>query len=293
MMQISWTTPAGVVWDLGDPSLGYFAAAGVAGLGAVPVTITSDARDRGGETIRRIQPGPRLVTLPLCIAADTESAFLALWRALATAFTCTRYAGSGLLTITRADGTIREIDAHYQDGYDGDPDLGITSDVMALTLRCPVPFWRDPNAVVVVNSYDTSGSRDFLSPYPAVSSGSTFGVQTIANTGGVEVWPSWTITGPASEVIATSNTTGQSWTLTPSDPSTGHGDLVLGETVTITTDPETVRGPLGENWIGALDWPGAELWPLLPGDNEIEYTVTGSAAGTSITMDYYPLYETS
>jgi hypothetical protein len=290
---LAWTSPDGVLWNLGQPSLGYFAAQGVKGLGAIPVTFTTDEESRGGELVRNIQPTPRFITLPLCFAGyATHVDFLSAWRELAAAFTSTRYAGPGQLSVIRPDGTVRVIDAYYQDGYDGDPEHGVVDDLMALTLRCPKPWFRDSAAVTVANVHD-SGVRDFLSPYPAVSSGSTLGATAVANAGGVEAWPSWVITGPASEIIATSNTTGESWTLTPSDPSTGHGDLLAGETITITTDPPSVRGPLGENWSGALDWPTAVLWSLRPGENDIEYTVTGSGVTTSISLTYYPQYETA
>jgi len=289
----SWVDPTGVVWDLGTPSLGYFAMAGAKGLGALPVTFASSERERGGEDVDKIQAATRFITLPLCITGSSEAEFEARRDALAAAILSTRYAGPGKLRVRRADGNTRQIDAYYSDGWDSDPDLGITSDVMALTLRCPKPWFQAVDAVTVSRVYDSGGQRDFFSPYPAVSSGSTLGATTITNSGGVEAWPSWTVTGPASSIIATSNTTGESWTLTPSAPSTGHGDLVAGETVTIVTDPCTVRGPSGTNWVGALNWPSAVLWRLLPGPNEITYAVTGSAISTSISLTYYPQYETA
>jgi hypothetical protein len=289
----SWVDPTGVVWDLGTPGLGYFAMSGAKGLGALPVTFTANERERGGEDIQKIQPTTRFVTLPLCIRGADEVEFEARRDALGAAILSTRWAGPGQLRVHRADGTTRQIGAYYADGWDSDADLGITSDVMALTLRCPKPWFEDVDATTISRVYDSGGQRNFFSPYPAVSSGSTLGATTITNASGVEVWPSWTVTGPASSIIATSNTTGESWTLNPSAPSIGHGDLVTGETVTVITDPCTVRGPSGENWTGALNWPTAVLWRLLPGPNEITYAVTGSSISTSISLTYYRRHETA
>jgi hypothetical protein len=99
----------------------------------------------------------------------------------------------------------------------------------------------------------------------------------------VAAWPEWTITGPASEIVATNHTYGQSFTLTY--------DLDAGETLTITTQRPTVRGPAGENLAGSLNWPEAYLWALAPGLNDIEFEVTGANTGTSISLAYHPRYE--
>jgi len=284
----SWTDPSGVVWPLNTPSAGWFAAAGAKGLGAVPRTITADERDRGGEgPPRRIQPGPRLITLPLVVVGDTEAQFEDRREALLSAFTGSDLPGQ--LAVARADGSLRVIDAYYAEGFDADPDLGITSDLMALTLRCPQPWFRDPTETTVVNAYSATGGRNYLSPYPAVSSGTTLGDSAVTNTGTADTWPSWTVVGPASQIVASSTTTGESWTLTPSDPSTGHGDLLAGETVTVTTDPPSVRGPSGQNWWGTLNV-GAQLWRLTPGVNAVSYAVMGSAVGTTVTLTYTRRY---
>ena len=68
-------------------------------------------------------------------------------------------------------------------------------------------------------------------------------------------------------------------------------DLAAGQQITITTLRPTVRGPTGQNLTGSLDWPACELWPLLPGINDVEFQVSGSGTGTGITLEYYPRFE--
>jgi hypothetical protein len=103
------------------------------------------------------------------------------------------------------------------------------------------------------------------------------------------VWPVWTITGPASAITATNNTTGESFILTPVG-----GAMTGGQVATITTDPPSIIGTDGvTSWIGGLNWPSAVLWALQPGDNNITFTVTGSGSGTQIALTFKPRYETA
>ena len=149
-------------------------------------------------------------------------------------------------------------------------------------MFCPNGFWRDTTSQTVTRSYD-AGTTPYLDPYPTVSSGQVLGASQITNPGETDAWPDWVITGPAEEVVATNHTTGEEFTLTSS--------LAGGEPSTITTDPPTVRGPAGEVLTSALTWPGAVLWPLKPGVNDVEFAVNSSGVGTSIQLTYVPRYE--
>jgi hypothetical protein len=64
---------------------------------------------------------------------------------------------------------------------------------------------------------------------------------------------------------------------------------LTGGTVTVATTTEGAT----VNWIGALDWPGAVLWGLDPGDNEVNFQLDGAAAGSSVDMSFNPRYETA
>lgn len=280
----TWIAPDGSVWPLDDPDRGYFTPDEVSGLGAAPISLVTDPHPRGGARIRHVQPQPRSITWPLIVEGLTHGDWLARWRALASAFTQTRRLGPGTLRITRPDGTAREITAWYEAGFDGQPGAGHTWDTAVLSLFCEDPYWlADP--VTDFRAHEATAT-DFLDPFPTVASAQVLGATTITNPGDVEAWPSWSITGPADEVVATNDTTGEAWTLTPDG-------LGAGETATITTDPPMVRGPAGEVWTGLLDWPTATLWGLVPGLNEITFSVSGADVGTEIRWSYRPRFETA
>jgi hypothetical protein len=289
----TWVDPTGTEWNLSDPDTNrYWITTQPKGLGAIPTTITTTPRARGGVTIRSTQLAVRRVTFGLFVEGDTHDDYVTLWRSLGQALTSTRYLGAGQFRVGRPDGTTRQIDAVYEAGYDTeDPDLGVTCDTMAVTLLCPQPEWRALDEVTVTSSYSpTSGS--FLSPYPNVSSGLDLGEITVNNPGSVVVWPSWTLNGPASSVTATNHTTGESFTVDPNAAAIAYGDLSGSDIVTIVTDPAEITGPGAGNWQGSLAW-GSVLWGLRPGDNDIEFSVTADGAGTSLTMTYIPAYETA
>ncbi|SBT64214.1 Phage tail protein [Micromonospora sediminicola] len=278
-----WIAPDGTEWPLTNDSTLFFTLNAVTGWGAAPINIVADDHPRGGTRVRHIQPQPRTITWPLRVRADTHLELVAGWRALSNAFTQTRRLGPGRLRIMRPNGDAREILAYYQQGFDGEPGQGHTYDTAVLSLYCEDPFWRAVRPLSLPYAYGTAVS--YLSPYLTVSPSSVLGTATAVNEGNVEAWPTWTIVGPATAVVATNLSTGEAFTLT--------GTLTAGQVATITTDPPAVRGPGGANWTGKLTWPGAQLWALQPGLNNVEFAVAGAAAGTAITLSYVPRYETA
>lgn len=290
-----WFAPDGSRWDLWSTKNGWWTTdAGITGaFGAAPVVFTTDNSPRGGTSMRWIQPDARTITWPLRVEGDTHAEFLSNWRAISDAFTQTRRGGPGTLVIARPDGSARQIDAYYQEGWVESGGQGLSQvryDMVSLTLYCPDPYWRDAQPTLVTRSFSTAGS--YLSPYPTVSSSQTLGNTTITTHSQVETWPDWTITGPATSITATNNTTGISWSLTPSDVL--GRNLNAGETITITGNPPDIEGPTASvAWETAIDWTSSDLWPLLPGDNDVTFSVSGSGAGTSITLSYYGRYETA
>jgi hypothetical protein len=297
---ITYIDPTGKRWPMTDLSAEWYTLAeGVSGLGAAPYTLTSDPHPRGGARLRHVQPGPRTIVWPLLVKGADHMAFTANWRALASAFTRTLRLGPdkrrtpGTLEVARPDGTRRTIAVYYQDGWDGRGQVatGITWDSAVVTLWCEDPYWVDAQAVMVHREQGVG--EDFLQPYPSVSSSQVLGATVVTNPGDALVWPTWTITGPASLVTFTRTDTDESFVLDPNDPSIGHGNLLAGEQVTVRTDPAQVRYQNGDNWVGALNWPNATLWGLDPGDNPVTFQLDGAGAGSAVDLTFNPRHETA
>lgn len=289
---ITYIDPAGGRWPMTDLSADWYALAeGVSGLGAASYTLTSDPHPRGGARLRHAQPQPRTIVWPVLVKGADHTAFTANWRALARALTRTLREGPGVLEVARPNGGVRRVSVYYSDGWDGRGQhaTGITWDSAVVTLWCEDPYWAD--AVPVTVHRETGTQVDYLVPYPSVSSGQVLGATTVDNPGDVEVWPTWTITGPASVITFTRDDTNESFTLTMAD--TVHGPLLAGETVTVSTDPPRVRSDTDENLIGGLSWPSAVLWSLPPGETPLTFQLDGAATGSAVDLTFYPRYETA
>lgn len=289
---ITYIDPTGTRWPMTDTSLDWYALAdGVSGLGATSYTLTSDPHPRGGARLRHVQAQPRTIVWPVLVKGTNHTTFMDTWRALARAFTRTLREGPGLLEVALPDGRVRRIAVHYSDGWDGRGQhaTGITWDSAVVTLWCEDPYWVSTEAVTVHR--ETGTQVDYLVPFPSVSSSQVLGATDVTNPGDVEVWPEWRITGPASAITFTREDNGDSFTLTMDD--TVHGELLTGETVTISTDPPRVRSGTGENLVGGLNWPGAVLWGLPPGTTPVTFQLDGAEIGSAVDLVFYPRHETA
>jgi hypothetical protein len=283
-MYATFTDPEGAVYELTNTAeeQGWFTTFGPAGWGARPYQYVLDPLPRGGSAVRFVRAEPARLTWPLHIHGDTHMQWLERYRAIKRAFLMTAHRSTpGVLTVARPDASARSIDVFYEDGFGGQAGENWLFANPVLTLLAPEGFWRD---TVLTSEYrEFSVGTPYLSPYRTVSSSQVLGATTVTNPGEVTAWPQWLVTGPAAAVTGTNLTTGQTFTLTYT--------LTAGQSLTITTLQPTATGPSGQNIIGGLNWPTAQLWPLMPGDNDIEFNVDGSGVGTSITLSYYPRYE--
>ncbi|MFJ1581551.1 phage tail protein [Streptomyces sp. NPDC088182] len=287
---ITYVDPTGLRWPMTDLAADWYTLAeGVDGLGAAPYVLTSDPHPRGGARLRHVQPQPRTIVWPVLVKGSDHMAFTNNWRNLGRAFTRTLREGPGMLEVARPDGGVRRISVYYQEGWkeQGRTATGITWDSAVLTLWCEDPYYVD--AVPVSVHRETGALVDYLVPYPSVSSSQVLGATTVMNPGDVDVWPVWRIAGPASLITFTREDTGESFVLDMDE--TGHGNLLAGETVTISTDPPSVRSGTGDNWVGALNWPEAVLWSLPPGDSRVTFQLDGSGPGSTVDLTFFPRYE--
>ncbi|MEU1761312.1 hypothetical protein [Micromonospora sp. NPDC005652] len=287
-IRATWTDPDDIVYELTGPHdvHGWLTTQEISGWGATPISHVTDPLARGGVEMRTVRVEPRRITWPLNIYGETNVQWRDRYRRLMKAFTkTTTRRQPGTLTVWYADGQARSIQAWYEDGFGGEGGQNWLFANPVLTLFCPDGYWRDVVQTKVRRDYAATTGKPFLKPYLSVSSSRLLGDTTITNPGDVEGWPLWTIVGPASSVVATNRTTGQSFTLTH--------ELDAGEVVTIdtTSSRPSVRGPEGQNLVGALDWPASELWPLVEGVNDVTFQMVGAAPGAYIELVYHPRYE--
>lgn len=291
-----WVAPDGTVLPLNPPGADFFTLKSVAGLGATPVDVRTEAAADGGVTVESIRNKERTIAWPLRIRGDTHMEFLARWRDAVELFTQTkRLDAPGQLVIRRPDGTQRTAVCWYSGGLDQEPEEGAWKQVTpVVSLLVPDGYWQAVDPVTRTWSQETP--PDFLSPtFPAVSSGAVIGAATLRNDGVQDSWPTWTIRGPMTSLTATNVTRGETFVLTYA--------LAAGQTLTMTTRPIQVRGPGGVQAINALNLlAGGKPWRVgAKSVTDIQFTAAGSAPpttpggsdGTSITASFYEKFETS
>lgn len=312
----TWIDPDGGEWQLSndDYDVGWFTINGPAGWGAASVELIVDPLPRGGEQVRYIRSKPRRLQWPVYIGGEDYLQFSDRYRALMRAFTKTTQRGApGWLVVARGDGRRRMIACYYEQGMEGDAGQNHLFAKPVLTLYAPDGYWSDGQPIRSYRQFTSTGTPEegeeetpatFFSPFMTIGSsklvdaggdeggggegGGEGTPTTIINPGDVEAWPEWTIRGPMSKITAENVTLGSRFAVTHT--------LLPEQTITITTNRPTVRGPGDQNLTGKVDWfnpAGTELWPLRDGANEIRFRVDGAGPGTRVDLLFTPRYESA
>jgi phage-related protein len=234
-----------------------------------------------GSLMRNARHESRRVVIPILIRSDSAANLRTTLRELNFALDPVR--GRGTLKVTGPGGTERIARAYLEDGMGLDESLdsttGNTWQRASLQFFCEEPYWLDANTISSSVDYGTT-TATFFPFFPLrLSSSSVFGSVEIDNTGDVNTWPQWTITGPGSAIYLKNLTTGKTINIDTT--------LTAGETITIDTTPgvRTITKNDGTSLFGSLT-AGSELWPLIRGINSIQLEMSDAISGSSISYSY-------
>jgi phage-related protein len=163
----------------------------VSGLALPPVSIRLDEGVSDGGYYISSRRLPRDIDMPITIIGedrdDVEDKFRRFAKLLSDR------AGATRITVTYADESEWYIDGYYMSGGNVTYGSNATSEFASLgiSFRCPNPYWTS----------DTTTSATYT----------TLGNKTITNTGDIDSYPVWTITGPSTNITFTSPS-GETWT---------------------------------------------------------------------------------
>ncbi len=277
---ITWVDPYGVETVLTGQDTREIER-GALGLDMPPVSFIEDQVPlQAGARLRRVNVGVREVDLPLVLSAASSQALRTALRSLLRLLDPKR--GTGRLRVQTEDGTERELSCRYAGGAEGVGGSPAWRRVV-LTFRAVDPYWYARQ--VTTATFDQGSELATFFPFFPLRLGSTpiFGDTVIDNTGDVETWPVWTLSGPGTDFTLHNLTTGESLILETT--------LNAGEIVTIDTRPgaKTVLKSDGTSLFGYLSTDSV-LWALPLGISSIRLEVTAATAATSVQLQYQLRY---
>lgn len=237
-----------------------------------------------GLRLRAVRHRDREFALPLWIDAASEAALRTAIRDLVAKMDPTR--GDGKIRVTSPVGDQREITCRVSAGLDLAERLGSTSGPTVqravVVFRAHDPYWTDTSDII--DTYTTGQVATFFPFFPLrLTSSEIFAAATVNNSGDVETWPRWQITGPGSAFALRNLTTGKLLQLTEG--------LGGGETATIDTRPgaKTVVKNDGTNLFPGLS-ADTSLWPLARGSNSLQIEMPGATSASEVRLTWRRRY---
>jgi hypothetical protein len=281
---LTYVDPDGQAWALTDRSSGVVALT-CAGISGPQPSVTSVNLPGGGALPQSYRPAARTIILGIFTEGATQAEFLQRQDRWTRAIWNERLGNPapGLLVLARPDGSSRQIQVMCIDGGDQSDDdatkSGLTWSTYALTFAADDPLWADSDAIEV--SFGTSSAAGVPPMPPIVLAPATLlGDSQVTNTGDADSYPLWTIHGPGTPTL-TNNTTGRSFGL----------DVTLGddEVVVVDTRP-TLQSAVDQDgddrWGDLVKSSPRDLWPLVPGVNDLNLSIADSGDGSQVVLSY-------
>lgn len=253
---------------------------GSTGLGLAPVSIESSDRLTGdGSIVRGVRYGTREVFIPLLMEAESVGALSIMRREL------TRLLAphAGMVDVRIEDpatGTDRMIRGYFREGLEGDFGDGFHGawQTLGLTFECPDPWWLGPERTRTLQL--NPGVKNFLSDttpfFPVILAESVVQDEwTIEVEGDADVWPTWEVTGPGTDLLIESD-----------DARIFIAGTFLAGQVTRIDTGAGVISP--DRWADtSLD---SRLFPLRAGVNTMRVSMVNATVNTTVRLVWQERY---
>jgi phage-related protein len=182
-----------------------------------------------------------------------------------------------------SDGRSLSLDVHYTTGAESTwgADEGLVWCKWVLSFKAPQPYWESTTTQTFSITSGNTG-RGLLPQLSKlkVSSSQSLGTVNVSNSADVPCFPTWTITGPITDLEITNGTQGFSFT----EP------VLAGQTIIVDTNLGTVTDSNGANLYYILG-PAPKLFPFPPGNTTIEVLGISTTTATAISCEYALQYE--
>lgn len=262
---------------------------GAQGLGAAPVSFSSNARLAGhGSTLRGKRLGERDIFLPLRLdtghmlaSNNYRERILRFLSPLDDRELTLR------LDVPGRDGW-REIPVHYAGGLEGDygGDYRGNTESIGLELKATEALWR--GEPVSISHQVSPATKPFLSTtepfFPVMLADSTIaGRITVEVAGDAPTYPLWTITPPGEDLTIRHEESGSEFYL----------DGLLTENVMLDMSNGhlwSASDPDGDMLWERVPTDRGRMFSMKPGRNSIEFAMIGSTTDSMVHVTYAPRY---
>jgi tail protein len=229
--------------------------------------------EQPGAVVQSIRHDVREFDLPLYAATTSYDALQVLLTEMA--YDMDPVAGEGILRRISKSNALSDLFCRCVSGtgIEGEGANGPIAHKPTLIFQAYDPYWyREPVALRFV----VGGQTGWFPMLPVhLGASAVIGDVQVENTGHVESWPTWTITGPGTDVTLTNNTTNETIAILR--------ELSAGQQVVIDTYTGQVTGA---NWRRYLT--RRVMWALQPGMNDLTLTMNNSTPSSTIDMVYRP-----
>lgn len=255
--KIYWQRPDGGTIDLTD-GVKYNILQGVDGRFMPPFEFISDpVYTYPGEVVRSRKTKPREVKLPIVVMGATSADMRANLRSLTNSFG-TMY-DVGKLKVVTDDAKTFMLNCYFSGGMTLEESTNTgnsTFRIFDATFTAYDPYWFNP-VENVASWWDPQGALT--------------GDHIIYNNGDVDAWPIWSITGPLTDVLIRREGT-------PDVLSISYTLSDYWHYIYVDTRPlnRSVLANHVTNIFSSVNL-GSELFPLAPGANTLNFTVTQSS----------------
>lgn len=254
------------------------------GLDSPPIrTSQANLTDRDGGNIWSQRYGMRTIVLEGVITGTSVNDYFAKKRALINTWSLLTNQSLGDLDITMWDNTQRTIEAKVVGGVQVIERTGrATFNNFRVSFRAPNPFFKDINSVIQTTALPILGGAPVAFPIPRPIGPATGGSIAISNTGDVNSFASFKISGDVTDATILNSTTGQSFRI--------NGNIGAGDYVRVFRNQEGLF-VLKNDVTNVFSTFTGTFFEIVQGVNVIKFSSTASGAGALLESTFTNAYK--
>ena len=226
------------------------------------------------------QIGTRRVFIPLVIGGGSPEQF----REKKNDHILGMYNQQVVLRFDRDGIPPRDLYCRYVNGLEGGTQKGQTWLKTVLVVSAPDPFYY-ANSLAVSQEF-TVGEVQRSLPWPPVKVSKSQIAESMVETNSGEVlsWPVWELHGPFTYAKMAHSDTGEEFEITATKVE---GEIIDIDTRTLFKT--VVDRATGDNLWGLVS-PGGEMFPIVPGVNNMTVSMNDATAASKVVLNYTPRF---